>query len=960
MKSSRHTIALFSDSFLGEYQTIIRTAVENVAREQDLNFQFIVGRELDSPILNYRIQNSLYEQISAERFSGIIVSAGSLSNYCGAERITSFCREFAPIPICSIGIEIPGIPSIVMHNQSFHQLVEHLAVKHGRKRFAYIGGPKSNHEAQTRRSTFLQTLQSLNIPFDPELEIFGDFLLQNGFDAALKLLARQKPFDALVVANDDMAVGALAALKKRDIRVPEEICITGFDDMSEARFALPKLTTMRQPFEQMGKLAVDLLLRQMKGEPVPMLSKLSPQLVVRQSCGCSGITAAPNTQAAPGTPSKLPPTIAQQVQLEAILLSQINISESTYNGWASRLVEALFEELNENNGAFVLALRHIVVQSGNNPWVMDELQNAVSYLRAHFQRDITRYSGDVDNLWHQARMTLFDMLAAQHMEERLALIRANKILVSRSIDPKPDKSSRKRVLEIIIKELHSIGVHNAVVSTFKDDRCKRLECIVAIRHGIHLKDEPMVYPAEWILPDFMHDHSRHSYIVFSLTNGPERLGILALEAGIADNYYEILAEYMSSNLKLLSLYQSQQQQLRQEAKQRQRAMELQHRQKLESLGVLAGGIAHDFNNMLSAMAGNLDIIHLDLPEDHPSMDPLLECRSVVKHATGLVRQLLAYSGKGKLMVTRVELNQLLQDLEKFLRLAVSKNVALKFSLHSNLPPVEADPAQIQQIFVNLVINALEAIESCRGCDDDKRTITIETDVAGLDAQYFTTTISKEPLQAGSYVIARVRDTGSGIDTSLLEQIFDPFFTTKFTGRGLGLAAVLGIIRGHRGSIRIHSEKGKGTTFEIAFPKLASPSEQPKSITSVPPKKGTGTILIADDEPAVLKAGGRLLKTLGYGVLEVGNGQQAIDMVQEFPNVIHCVILDITMPGTGGIAAMCEIAKINPAIPVVLTSGYSEEQAFNRNADVQPAAFLQKPYNRDSLAKLLQQVFSKEN
>ena len=951
---NRRTIAVLSDSFLGEYQTLIRSSVEAFVEEHDANLHYIVARQLDTPVFSqYATTNESTGEPAPAKVDGIIILSGPLSNYCSHGQMAVFCRQFLPVPMCSIGVAIPDIPSIVMKNRCFDLIVEHLIVVHKKTQFAFLAGPKSNGEAATRRKAFLKTLKKYDIPFDPQLEASGEFLIHKGFEATMQLLSTRLPFEVLVAANDDMAVGALSALNQRGIRVPDDVLVTGFDDMCEARFASPRLTTMRQPVEEISDLAVSVLLRQMNGQTVPLLTEVEPRLIVRQSCGC----ALPGLQETLHVSEVPPPAVpdALALQLEAVLLTQVNLTGNVYRGWARDLVRGLLRELDGQSGELCCSMERILTSSAPSTRLIDELNTAITYLRENLPFSEGRIV-QTENMWHSARIILFNALARRHMNERLALLRTNKILVMRTYENSPLTKSPNRLIEEIVHELLTVGVRNAIVSIFSDTDTDinygTLECIVAIRNAEQVEDARVSYSTRDLIPDFMKMDTRQSYVFFALSDGKLPLGVLAMDNGGAGSYYEMLSEYLSTNIRLFTLYRDHQQQLRKEVMERQKAMELQHRQKLESLGVLAGGIAHDFNNMLSVMAGNLDVVHMQLSDGDPYLEPIQECRNTVKRATGLVQQLLAYSGKGKFSVRRVNLNDVISELQDFLKMAVSKNVALYYNLHDNLPDVEADVAQLHQIFVNLVLNASEAIEE----HGRSGRIILETTTRHLNGPYFLSTITREPMPEGRYVIARVADTGGGIDDKMLAQIFDPFYTTKTGGRGLGLSAVLGIIRTHRGAIRVESTKGAGTLFEIAFPRLPGMSEIPGAVADRPSQLTTmGTVLIVDDEKSVLKAGSRLLKSLGFSTLEAQNGQQAIQIMEDFPDVIQCVILDITMPGINGVAAMAEIKKLSPRTPVVLSSGYSEEAAYEHYEGVQPAAFLKKPYNLESLTRLLQQV-----
>ncbi len=381
---------------------------------------------------------------------------------------------------------------------------------------------------------------------------------------------------------------------------------------------------------------------------------------------------------------------------------------------------------------------------------------------------------------------------------------------------------------------------------------------------------------------------------------------------------------------------------------------LQETQKLESLGVLAGGIAHDFNNLLTGILGNASLARLDLPANSPAQPSLEQIELVAQRAADLCKQMLAYSGKGRFIVQRLDLSALVRDTADLLRLSISKNAVLKFSLAAGLPSINADATQMRQILMNLIINASEAIGEKSGV------ITVATGVMQADRAYLTEAYLSPNIPEGDYVFLEVSDNGSGMDAETRERIFDPFFTTKFTGRGLGLAAVLGIVRGHQGALKVYSELGHGTSFKLLLPRAEGAAEQvPSGPESNRAWRGAGTMLVVDDEDSVRIVSGRMLTSMGFHVLLASNGEEALEIFLPHRDEIVGVLLDLTMPQLDGTATFAELRRIKPDIRVLLMSGFNEQDAVNRFAGKGLAGFIQKPFKPETLQARLRAIFEVE-
>jgi PAS domain S-box-containing protein len=380
--------------------------------------------------------------------------------------------------------------------------------------------------------------------------------------------------------------------------------------------------------------------------------------------------------------------------------------------------------------------------------------------------------------------------------------------------------------------------------------------------------------------------------------------------------------------------------------------QLQQSQKLESLGILAGGIAHDFNNLLAGIMGNAEIILSDLPEDaslRPMAGMVLE---IAQRAAGLCTQMLAYSGRGMVTFEPLDLNHAVMEIGHILEASVSKKAEVLHDLAANLPAMEGDPTQIRQVVMNLVINAAESLEDKAG------ELRVSTGLMRCDREFLRRLHTGQDLRPGEYVYLEVQDTGHGMDEATQARIFDPFYSTKFTGRGLGLAAVLGIVRNHRGALRVESEPGKGTTFRVMFPSLAAPATVAEK-TEAPADalwRGKGTVLLVDDESTIRIVGRNMLERLGFEVLVAENGERAVELYGEYCGGIQCVILDLTMPRMDGEETFRELRRLNCAAPIIITSGYSEHEVAERFAGRDVAGFLQKPYRMDNLKRILKNAF----
>ncbi len=366
--------------------------------------------------------------------------------------------------------------------------------------------------------------------------------------------------------------------------------------------------------------------------------------------------------------------------------------------------------------------------------------------------------------------------------------------------------------------------------------------------------------------------------------------------------------------------------------------QLLHAQKLESLGVLAGGVAHDFNNLLTGILGEASLLRLDL--DTPQSDPLRSVEQIellARRAAELTRQLLAYSGKGRFVVRPLDVSELVRDIASMLKVVLSKKAALELNLADDLPAIEADRAQLQQVAMNLISNASDALCGEVGM------IRVTTSAEHYTEQILRAVYGERDLPAGLYVVLEVSDDGCGMSKEVKARLFDPFFSTKSMGRGLGMSATLGIVRGHRGAIRVYSEPGRGTSFKLLFPASEASAVPLGERPSGGAWRSSGLVLVIDDEATVRRVATRMLERLGFTVLSAPDGAEALHLYRDNVDDVVLVLLDMMMPVMDGKETLSLLRRITPDLPVVMSSGFNEQEAISRLAGRGVTAFLQKPY-----------------
>jgi signal transduction histidine kinase len=519
------------------------------------------------------------------------------------------------------------------------------------------------------------------------------------------------------------------------------------------------------------------------------------------------------------------------------------------------------------------------------------------------------------------------------------------------------------VLLVEDDENHAELMKMALQDAAEEYRLERVGSLEEARHVIS-KQTPDLVLTDYRLPDgdgseLVSAVNGLSPVILLTCHGNEQTAVDAMKAGAQDyvvktaSVFSGISRVVQRGIREWALIQEQK---RNEEERHRMQRHLLHVQKLESLGTMSGGIAHDFNNLLQSVLGNLELSLMKLPQDTPVRKLLDQASIAAERAAKLSSMMLAYSGKGIYALKEHNLTELIEHDAALLVAAVPKNITFDIKLHPVLPKVMIDADQIQQVIMNIVINASEAIDSGNGL------ITLATGVDEFDNGTLASSRLEEKPAAGRYVWLEVSDSGCGMDAATRDKLFDPFFTTKFTGRGLGMSAAQGIVCAHKGAILVESSPGAGTTIKVLFPLVADLHPEVTSSRAeqdgVPDTGKIDTILIVEDEDIIREVSAEMCRALGFAPLTANGGLEALQIFRELGSSITLVLLDYSMPGMDGVTLFSELRKEWPKIPVLLASGYGEEEIAERFKGVGLDGFIQKPFNLSRLGDELKRVLSR--
>lgn len=558
MTRSAPTFALVLDYLVSSYQVGLTRAIERITKTKGVNLLTFIGRAFNPSSAGDTTQNRIYELITNQTVDGIILLSGCVSHHLGSVGLASYCARYRPIPICSIGIELPQIPSLIISNeQGSRAVVDHLIVRHGASRIAYIGGPAANREAVDRYQGFTAALGRNGLTLHENLIEDSDFSLPGGAAAMKRILSRSTNFDAVVAANDYMALGAMQALRAQGMRVPNDVRLAGFDDVQLSRFSLPALTTVRQPIEALARRAVDLLLDGIEGKELPLISAIDVELVTRSSCGCAEVGQRHNQSLLPEN-SRPDVTFSVMRHRDTVIKSlqtTLGIPMEALGGWAGRLLDALHADLTTCAGQFLEVFSAMLEEAESQPGTIDELGKAVSLLRGEMKR--LRPSPDIalelEHIWYGAQVAVGNAVTNVQGREKMEL-QAMMGVVRDGFERIGTASSRPTLHQGITEMLFDLQIRRASVSLVDDHYPDRLVPFISMtgqRDSVPV--ETSSYPETQLVPAGFWGSARHSYVVLPLSFDRDYFGVLVMDYSADETVFGLMRDHISSALKTMSL-----------------------------------------------------------------------------------------------------------------------------------------------------------------------------------------------------------------------------------------------------------------------------------------------------------------------------------------------------------------------------------------------------------------------
>lgn len=942
-------MALYS----GAYEYEVRTAFNEACRKLDLDLLLVYGGGIDEPHASSPAHNSIYGLVGHDSVDGVVAVTSSIGTCCGAERTRQFLERYGTIPTCSLGVEVPGVPSVVVdHRVGMLAAVEHIVGVHRYQRVAFIGGNPAHPDAKVRFEAYLDGLERHGIAFDSALVENGMFTRDGARTAMREILARRVAFDAVMAANDMMALGAIEVLREQGWLVPHDVAATGFDDLAVARIGSPPLTTVAQPFAAMAELAIELLLLQMKGTDVPLMHLLPSVLMVRQSCGCTARDARQRSLAPSCLDANPQMTFRQGRQTVQSAIAQV-LSNGNLDGTsdATRLIDALLLALEGRPAVFLDALDSILERPGVVQERCHALQQTISFLREQLRLSDTI---ELEDFWHDARELVALFSARGEVTRRLEIDGSyyGTLFFGQQVSNATNLPSLKSSLEL---SLPATGVRTAWVSKFAASSTTELEPVAYLVNGTPLNSASTRFSASHLIaPEARARERRQTILIFPLACDTRNLGVAAFEYDPDVCGYPLMRDQVAAAVRTIELYEEviHTTALHERSLQERAASA----RRMESLCVLAGGVAHDLNNVLGPLVGLPDVMLAELAQfdGRPQSTAVLRAdletmRSASLRASQTIKDLLTLSRQGRTVKERLDLNRTTLDClgtmsahglrETYPRLSITYDTA-------RVPLVVCgSETHIARAVTNLVRNALEAMAGA----GEVRIKTFEVTLAQPVRGY-------ETVPAGNYAVVAVSDTGVGIASHEIGWIFEPFTSKKrmseTNGTGLGLAIVHGVIKEHEGFVDVVSEVGVGTTFTLYFPRVKEsllPDEGGVAATN----GGSARILVVDDEPVQLRTARRLLTPLGYFVETVSSGEAAVSLFAEASSLgrspFDLVLLDMILGGClDGLQVFDEIRRQFPMQRGIVVSGHAPNERVER-ALAEGLCWLAKPYTGQDLA-----------
>ena len=950
----RLTIAVLIDNanfFEGCYEASLREALDAKCRQEGHHLLLVYGGPFEGPGAIGAADNAIFRALRPGSCDGLIVVSSMLAAFSGPDPVARLVESYRPTCLCSIGLALPGVPSLVLDNRTgMAAAVEHLVNEHRVRRPVFLAGTPNNPEAQARLEAFEAVLARHGIPFDPALVACGYFMPKPGRVAMDSLLAAGVEFDAVVAANDNMALGAIEALRKWGRRVPRDVPVVGFDDLPLAAVGNPPLTTVSQPLAEMAGMAVDTLLAQLAGQAVPGLVVLPSKLVQRRSCGCEfeqHARASATTVAVESLQGRRKRIAILQSKLAQTLCAHFEDGALV----SRRLLDALEVGVRERSGAFQKVVGDVLEDIGDDPERHGVLQEAIGWLRDELSDlgdlDLERAFFEGLNLVTSSSTTL-QARRRLTLEDSYAGLRD---LGEQTTDAF-DLSSLKHAL---CTGLPVAGVHTAFLSLAPDGNASVLAPVVSLVDGVEVVVPEPSFPARHLLPpSVLALGPRRTFLVFPMASESQLLGVAAFDYADGALSYAVFRNEITAVLRNIRLHQE----LVQKTMLHERSVQerLSTSKRLEALSVLAGGVAHDLNNTLGPLVALPDLILRGLGKLHSDDGTVGKLGADVEliktaalRAAQTIKDLLTLGRQGRTVKEDIDFNRVVRSCvaECSLRLVEDKSrkVSMGVEYCAEALAVRGSDSQLARAVGNLLRNAIEAI-------DQQGKIEVKT-----RREHVTSPLARyETVPPGHYAVLTVTDDGCGIDAPELGRVFEPFFSKKrpgeSSGSGLGLAIVHGVVKEHDGFIDVTSVRGKGTTFATYFPLARAEPE-----TTAPPPLAPRTlakVLVVDDEDLQLRTCERALSELGYAVDTMTSGLRAYEMFRQAartePSPYDLVILDMVLGEMlDGLQIFELIARRFPGQNAILASGHAPSERAEL-AISKGLVWLPKPYTVEALTR----------
>lgn len=938
---ARRTIALLtSNASLGDdYQGALRLGMERACAAHDLDLWVYAGR---NNWTRWDTQHRLFGFLHPSRVQGIVLAAGVIESYTPLSRVLEVIARECPVPTCAVAQVVPGMPSFLVDNAGASaQAALHLYQEHGRRRFAYIAGPRAHQESSARLEGALRALERHGVPLGPERIAHADFAAAGGAKAMLELLRATPDLDAVIAANDHMALGAIEALLASGRRVPEDVTVVGFDDAASGRFGVIPLTTVRQPVARLGARAVETIVAAWAGAPpAPAVTTLETELVIRESCGCSTAGMALDVSSPLGTPSAPPGTLSALSRALGPVLDEREAREV----WAEALMTATLKEAGGERGELLATLERLSEAQSGAHATLHEMQRVITSLRNAAEAG---GAPTLESSFHAARVLIAQLTYRRAGEKQL---KNERILegLRESCERLATCLGLADLREALVAELPKLGIPNAYVALVHEDG-QSLVPFVCLKDGLPVGLPEQPYEPKLVTLDgaFGPDR-RRSLTIFPLTFESELLGVAVLELPLGTEAFALLREQIGSSIKVAELHRDRMQREREhaEAQQAQRVTA----ERLRSLGVIAGGVAHDLNNALGPLLALPDTIQRELARARVSvprevLDDLAAIHQSGVRAAHTIRDLFVLGQENREPKRRVDVCRLLRaEADMFRRLCERPTIELVVDTPSEPLVVHASAPHLVRVLSNLVLNAVDAIDEAGTITLRARACAVEQPRSGI-----------ERVEPGDYALIEVEDTGLGIPEEALPRILEPFFSARSrkgaaTGTGLGLAIVHRLVKDAQGYLDVRSAAGCGTTFSLFFPRLreaVTASSRPYGVVV----GGAERILVIDDEPIQLRTARRILTHLGYDVETAQSGEEGIELCSASSKSgrFDLLIVDMVMPGgLNGLATVAQIRRRLPLQKALIASGYAPDP-MSAAARQRGLPWLAKPYTLDGLA-----------